>query len=278
MSTPSPAQPSPGPKEETPPGPPDAYGVPETAEFAGVTETQPFPQAEPAAEAPTGTYELDPAEPYEPYVPPGASNESFAPPPAEAPTAAFVPPAADSSGGSQSTPAANPHEYYPAGSYAPPPPPPPPPSQAYGGPGAYGQPGPSEQPYAGPAGQDQQSTAYGQQGSYAPPPAYGQPGAYPQPPAYSQPYQYPQAGYGYPPPYDPLAKSRTIAGILGILLGGLGVHRFYLGYVGIGLAQIAVTIVTFGVGWLWGFVEGILYLTQKAGTYSVDATGRPLRD
>ena len=77
---------------------------------------------------------------------------------------------------------------------------------------------------------------------------------------------------------DPYAKSRVIAGILGILLGGLGVHRFYLGYVGIGVAQIVVTIVTFGAGALWGFIEGILYLTQKTGTYSVDATGRPLRD
>ena len=85
-------------------------------------------------------------------------------------------------------------------------------------------------------------------------------------------------GYGYPYPVDPYAKSRTVAGVLGILLGGLGVHRFYLGFLGIGLAQIAVTIFTFGVGALWGFIEGILYLTQRTGQYSVDATGRPLRD
>ena len=121
---------------------------------------------------------------------------------------------------------------------------------------------------------------------------------YPSPPSGVYPAGYP-AGYphgGYPPsggnptpttaypgphgyaPVDPLAKSRTVAGILGIVLGGLGVHRFYLGYVGIGLVQIAVTLITFGIGWLWGFIEGILYLTQRTGTYSVDATGRPLRD
>lgn len=83
----------------------------------------------------------------------------------------------------------------------------------------------------------------------------------------------------YAHPYvDPYAKSRTVAGILGIVLGGLGVHRFYLGYVGIGLAQIAVTLVTFGAGAIWGFVEGILYLVQRTGYFGVDATGRPLRD
>jgi TM2 domain-containing membrane protein YozV len=79
---------------------------------------------------------------------------------------------------------------------------------------------------------------------------------------------------GYAP--DPAQKSRIAAGILGILLGGLGIHRFYLGYVGIGIAQIAVTIVTFGVGSIWGLIEGILILTGNGITK--DAKGRPLRD
>src|SRR5258707_374960 len=38
------------------------------------------------------------------------------------------------------------------------------------------------------------------------------------------------------PPVD-LRKSKLVAGLLGIFLGGLGVHRFYLGYIGIGIAQ-----------------------------------------
>ena len=71
------------------------------------------------------------------------------------------------------------------------------------------------------------------------------------------------------------AKSRIAAGILGIVLGGLGIHRFYLGYVGIGIAQIAVTLVTCGIGALWGFIEGILILT---GSINKDAKGQPLRD
>ncbi|CAB4930599.1 unannotated protein [freshwater metagenome] len=91
--------------------------------------------------------------------------------------------------------------------------------------------------------------------NYAPPP--------PPPPA---------AGYSQ----DPAQKSRIAAGILGILLGGLGIHRFYLGYVGIGIVQIVVTIVTFGVGSIWGLIEGILILTGNGITK--DSKGRPLRD
>lgn len=53
-------------------------------------------------------------------------------------------------------------------------------------------------------------------------------------------------------------RNRWIAGALGVLLGGFGVHRFYLGHVGIGIAQIVVTVITFGVGSMWGFIEGIL--------------------
>lgn len=78
-------------------------------------------------------------------------------------------------------------------------------------------------------------------------------------------------------------KSKLAAGLLGIFLGGLGIHRFYLGYTAIGLAQLAVTIIigilTCGVGTLaghiWGFIEGILILT---GSINKDAAGRPLRE
>jgi TM2 domain-containing membrane protein YozV len=78
-------------------------------------------------------------------------------------------------------------------------------------------------------------------------------------------------------PYDPQAKSKVAAGLFGILLGGFGVHRFYLGYTTIGILQIVVTILTCGIGHLWGLVEGILYLVGANG-YTTDATGRPLRD
>lgn len=69
-------------------------------------------------------------------------------------------------------------------------------------------------------------------------------------------------------------KSRLAAGLLGIFLGGYGVHRFYLGYVGIGVLQLAVTICTCGIGGLWGFIEGILILCQS--TITTDSEGNPL--
>ncbi|MFC1717628.1 NINE protein [Candidatus Poribacteria bacterium] len=72
------------------------------------------------------------------------------------------------------------------------------------------------------------------------------------------------------------AKSKLVAGILGIFLGGFGVHRFYLGYTGIGIVQIIVTIVTVGAGSLWGLIEGILILTGSV--LQVDAKGQPLKN
>lgn len=73
----------------------------------------------------------------------------------------------------------------------------------------------------------------------------------------------------------PELKSRLIAGILGIFLGGLGIHRFYLGYTTIGVIQIVVTIFTCGLGALWGFIEGILILV---GNMNNDFDGRPLKE
>lgn len=71
-------------------------------------------------------------------------------------------------------------------------------------------------------------------------------------------------------------KSKLAAGLLGIFLGGFGVHRFYLGYTKMGVIQIIVTLVTCGAGSLWGFIEGILIL---CGTYiTTDANGNPLSD
>ena len=84
------------------------------------------------------------------------------------------------------------------------------------------------------------------------------------------------------PGAGPHTKSRLGAGLLGIFLGSLGVHRFYLGFVGIGLAQLLLTVLsplTCGLTWLiagaWGFIEGILLLV---GVIDRDAFGQVLRD
>lgn len=58
-------------------------------------------------------------------------------------------------------------------------------------------------------------------------------------------------------------KSKIAAGLLGIFLGGWGVHSFYLGNIKKGVLQIVVSLVTCGFGALWGFIEGILILCGK---------------
>ena len=70
-------------------------------------------------------------------------------------------------------------------------------------------------------------------------------------------------------------RSRLVAGLLGILLGGLGVHNFYLGFNTRAVIQILVTICTCGIGAIWGLVEGILILAKNI---NVDADGMPLSD
>ncbi len=61
-----------------------------------------------------------------------------------------------------------------------------------------------------------------------------------------------------------------VAGILGILLGGFGIHKFYLGYTREGIIQLVLTVVTCGVASLVGLIEGIIYLTKSDAEF--DAT------
>ena len=70
-------------------------------------------------------------------------------------------------------------------------------------------------------------------------------------------------------------KSKIAAGLLGIFVGAWGVHNFYLGYTNKGIMQIIVTVVTCGIGGIWGFIEGILILV---GEINKDADGVPLKD
>ncbi|WP_421742681.1 NINE protein [Cellulomonas sp.] len=82
-----------------------------------------------------------------------------------------------------------------------------------------------------------------------------------------------------------LTRSRVAAGLLGVFLGGLGLHRLYLGYWRRGLTMLAITVVggffTLGLAAIvmgvWGFAEGLLILSVRRGRFSRDARGRPLR-
>ena len=77
--------------------------------------------------------------------------------------------------------------------------------------------------------------------------------------------------------YNGQPKSKIAAGILGILLGSLGVHNFYLGYTGKAIAQLLISLFSCGtlavVSAIWGLVEGIMILT---GSINTDANGNPL--
>ncbi|KAF2334774.1 TM2 domain-containing protein [Flavobacterium ginsenosidimutans] len=58
-------------------------------------------------------------------------------------------------------------------------------------------------------------------------------------------------------------NKKVVAGILGIVLGAFGAHKFYLGYQKEGIIQLIASVVTFGLGGMVGFVEGIIYLTKS---------------
>ncbi|MCB9833367.1 MAG: TM2 domain-containing protein [Planctomycetes bacterium] len=60
-----------------------------------------------------------------------------------------------------------------------------------------------------------------------------------------------------------VASTKLAAGLCGILVGGLGVHKFILGMTKEGIIQIVLTIVTCGFASIVGLVEGIIYLTKS---------------
>ena len=76
---------------------------------------------------------------------------------------------------------------------------------------------------------------------------------------------------------NPNGKSKVAAGLLGIFLGALGVHNFYLGYTGKAVAQLLISVLSCGflaaVSSIWGLIEGILILT---GSINKDANGNDL--
>lgn len=80
-------------------------------------------------------------------------------------------------------------------------------------------------------------------------------------------------------------SKRILAGILAIILGGLGIHKFILGYTKEGVIMLVGTfvlgIITCGIA-AWavgviGLIEGIIYLTKSdeefVQTYQVNQRG-----
>jgi TM2 domain-containing membrane protein YozV len=70
------------------------------------------------------------------------------------------------------------------------------------------------------------------------------------------------------------SKNKIAAGLLAIFLGGLGIHKFYLGFTGPGLVFLLVNTIGFAVTWVMlllpnivlgviALIEGIIYLTKS---------------
>lgn len=90
---------------------------------------------------------------------------------------------------------------------------------------------------------------------------YGQHQGYNAPNGFYQgqhPYGDPYVDRNNPFDEGPEGKSRGVAALLAILLGGIGVHYFYLGKTTAGLLTILLTLVTCGLWQIITLVQGIL--------------------
>ena len=65
-----------------------------------------------------------------------------------------------------------------------------------------------------------------------------------------------------PPTGEDIKNKKLVAGLLGILVGGFGVHKFYLGMTTAGIIQIVLFFLC-GIGSIIGLIEGIIYLTKS---------------
>jgi hypothetical protein len=74
----------------------------------------------------------------------------------------------------------------------------------------------------------------------------------------------------YAPPYGAVRPrhNRVIAAVFALLLGGLGVHKFYLGKIGQGVLYL-VFCWTF-IPTIVGFIEGIIYLVKSDDDFAAD--------
>jgi hypothetical protein len=89
-------------------------------------------------------------------------------------------------------------------------------------------------------------------------------GSMPLPPPPAPSPQVVQAVYvsgAVPPVYGVSPKSRTVASILGFFLGGIGVDRFYLGNIGMGVAKLFLGWLTLGI---WPLIDWIIILAGAA--------------
>jgi len=86
-------------------------------------------------------------------------------------------------------------------------------------------------------------------------------------------YSQPQVVYAQQPVYSTAInpawpiKNKTTAGILAIFLGGLGVHKFYLGKTGAGILYLLFCWTY--IPEILGIIEGIMYLTSNDENFMI---------
>ncbi|MCH4552344.1 MULTISPECIES: TM2 domain-containing protein [Aestuariibaculum] len=74
---------------------------------------------------------------------------------------------------------------------------------------------------------------------------------------------------------NPAENKKILAGILAILVGYLGIHKFVLGYTKEGIIQLIASVVTCGIASIIPIIEGIIYLTKTdADFYNTYQVGK----
>jgi TM2 domain-containing membrane protein YozV len=61
----------------------------------------------------------------------------------------------------------------------------------------------------------------------------------------------------------PKENKKILAGIMAILFGSLGIHKFILGYTSEGIIQLVLSVISCGLFGIIGLIEGIIYLTKS---------------
>ena len=69
----------------------------------------------------------------------------------------------------------------------------------------------------------------------------------------------------------PGSEKKIVAGVLAIIVGGFGIHKFYLGYTVPGIIMLVVSIGIgaftcgggYGIMGIVGLIEGLIYLTKS---------------
>lgn len=66
-------------------------------------------------------------------------------------------------------------------------------------------------------------------------------------------------------------KNKIVAGVFGIVLGGLGIHKFYLGRFKMGVLYLLFCWT--GIPSIVGIIEGVLYLTMSDSEFNERYSG-----